>query len=101
MSRRFGPFVLAATSCCELKTKGTRPCSRLLKEMKVTVMITGLTGPNFIKKAQLLTFHFLVNAAELKTTQLNVIDVLAENGENSGVLNTSEPIYLGALKLND
>lgn len=81
MSKRFGPFVAAATSCCELKTKGTRPCSRLSKEMKAAVMIARLTGPNFINEAQLLPFPFLVNAAELKATQINVIDGLAENGE--------------------
>ena len=77
MSKRFGTFVVAAKSCCELKPKGTRPCSRLLKEMKVAVMITRLIGPTFINKAQLLPFHFLVNAAELKSTQLNIIDRLA------------------------
>lgn len=94
MSRRFGPFVVAATSCCEFKKKGNTPVLTTLKGNESH-------GPNFINEAQLLTFHFLVNAAELKATQLNVFDGLAENGENSGVLNTSEPISLGALKLND
>ena len=66
MSKRFGTFVVAAKSCWELKPKGTRTCSRLLKELKVAVMITRLIGPTFINQAQLLPFPFLVNAAELK-----------------------------------